>query len=272
MTTAAASPMMPAEATSSPQVSIVGLVHRFHSPRAPGARTRETVPAGYGTREQCLPFTAAASLGLAVPAPFGWGVCAAADLPPGARAFRSPIPGTSGDPRWCYVLDDVELAFRGNQFRLPDEVVARIGPAPVPGLSFFDRVDQQHLLKIHLPYSWRTPEDLAVLFLEPINRPRADGLRVVAGLVETAWYANPVNLVVEIPPPPAAVHVRAGDHLAQAVLVPTGATSPIVSVLDEGRFARAQLDAIRDWRLAHASHRNAYKRMSRPRLGGALGG
>jgi hypothetical protein len=263
---------MPAEAARSPRVSIVGLVHRFHPPRPAGARTRDTVPAGYGTREQCLPFTAAAGLGLAVAAPFSWGVCEAAALPPGARAFRSPIPGASHDPRLCYVLDDVEFGFRGNQFRLPNDVVARIGPAPAPGLSFFDRVDQQHLLKVHLPYSWRTPDDLAVLFLEPINRPRDDGLRVVAGLVETAWYANPVNLVVEIPPPPAAIHVRAGDHLAHAVLVPSGATTPMVSVLDEGRFARAQLDAIRTWRLAHARHRNAYKRGSRSRVGGALGG
>lgn len=263
--------MVPAWAAQSPRVSIVGLVRRFHAPRPPGARTRDTVPAGYGTREQCLPFTAAAALGLAIPAPFSWGMCEVAALPSGARAFRSPIRGELDDRRLCYVVDDVEFAFRGNQFRLAAEVVGRIGSAPVPGLSFFDRPDQQRLLKVHLPYSWRTPDDLAVLFLEPINRPRPDGLRIVAGLVETAWYANPVNLIVEVPPPPAAVHVKAGDQLAQAVLVPSRASTPSVKVLDEGRFARAQLDAIRAWRAAHARHRNSYKRLSRARVDGAVG-
>lgn len=267
-----ASPMVPARAAQPPRVSIVGLVSRFHAPRPPGARTRDAVPPGYGTREQCLPFTAAAALGLAIPAPFSWGVCEAAALPSRARAFRSPVRGELDDRRLCYVVDDVEFAFRGNQFRLAAEVVGRIGSAPIPGLSFFDRADQQHLLKVHLPYSWRTPDDLAVLFLSPINRPRADGLRVVAGVVETAWYANPVNLVVEIPPPPAAVHVQAGDQMAQAVLVPSRASTPSVKVLDEGRFARAQLDAIRTWRAVHARHRNAYKRLTRSGVDGAFGG
>jgi hypothetical protein len=222
------------------------------------------MPSGYGIREQCLPFVEAAACGVAIPSPFSWGVCEPSELPAGARPFRSPLPGERADQRRCYVIDDPDLSFQGNQFHLAPEVVQRIARAPVPGLSFFDRSDQQDLLKVHLPYSWRTREPFATLFLPPLNRPRDDGLRVLAGLVETAWYANPVNLVVEIPSPPAAVHIRAGDHLAHAILVTLSASRPAVEILDDRRkSARDQLDAIKAWRESHARHRNAYKRLAR---------
>jgi hypothetical protein len=167
------------------------------------------------------------------------------------------------DDRWCYVLDDDDLAFRGNQFRLSRVVRSRIGSAPVPGLSFFDRPDQQQQLKVHLPYSWRTPAGLAVLILPPINRPRDDGLLVLAGLVETAWYASPINLVVQLPRPPTAVHVRAGEQLAHAVLVSVHAAAPRVEIVTELEQADGQLDAITTWRVSHARDRSAYKRLAR---------
>jgi hypothetical protein len=260
---AATSPTAATRTATVPVVRIVGLVDRFHAPRSPGARTRDAVPGGYGTREQCLPFGAAAACGLAIPSPVSWGVCARSELPPLARAFRSPIRGDAADDRWCYVIDDDRLGFRGNQYELAAVVRDRIGSAPVPGISFFDRADQQQLLKVHLPYSWRTPEGLGLLILDPLNRPSASGLRVVAGLVETGWYANPINLVVELPPPPVAVHVRAGEQLAQAVLLPLAVSEPRVEAVTELDAALPQLDEIRSWRSAHARDRSAYKRLAR---------
>lgn len=219
-------------------------------------------------REQCLPFTSASALGLAVPAPFTWGFCEADAIPDGTRSFRSPIPPDFEEPRWFYIVDDPTLSFRGNQFHVPAEVTARIGEAPVPGLSFFDRPDQQRLVKVHLPYSWRTPDEYDTLFVEALNRPREDGLRVLAGLVETAWYANPVNLVIELPAPPAPVHVEAGTQLAQAILVPQASRRPHLEVLEAHRRAtRTQLDGVAHWRAAHAHSRSAYKRLARSGAG-----
>jgi hypothetical protein len=124
-------------------------------------------------------------------------------------------------------------------------------------------------VKVHLPYSWRTPDEYATLFLEALNRPREDGLRVLAGLVETGWYANPVNLVIELPAPPAPAHVEAGTQLAQAILVPQASRRPELEVLDalHRRAARRQLDGIADWRAAHAADRSAYKRLARSGAG-----
>ena len=261
-------PISSSDGSVAPQVRIVGLVRTFHAPGPSGARTRDEIPSGYGIAEQCLPFATAAACGLAIPSPFSWGVGNRDEIPPWARAFRSPVSGDRADPRWFYVLDDDALFFRGNRFRLMAGVATRIGQLPVPGLSFFDRVDQQNLVKVHLPYSWRTPADVATLFLPPINRPRTDGLRVLAGLVETDWYANPVNLVIEIPPSPVAVHVSAGDDLAHAVLVGARSIRPTVEVLEEHqRAARDQLDGIRSWHESHARDRSAYKRVARRRSG-----
>src|SRR5262245_14155666 len=127
--------------TQPPSVSIVGLVRAFHAPELtrpsrPPARAR-----GYGVPEHCLPFVEAAACGLAIPSPFSWGVCYPSELPIGARPFRSPIRSELPDERCYYVIDDRHLSFWGNQFHLPVSVVDRIGAAPVPGVSFFDRSD-----------------------------------------------------------------------------------------------------------------------------------
>jgi len=258
----------PGQGPTSPAVSIAGLVERFHEPHPAGARTRRRAPGGYGVREQCLPFTAASALGLAVPAPFTWGCCELGAIPDGARSFRSPVRADFHEPRWFYVVDDQRLSLRANQFHLPHEVTARIGEAPVPALSFFDRPDKQRLVKVHLPYSWRTAAEYETLFVEAVNRPRADGLRVLAGLVETAWYTNPVNLVVQLPPSPAPVHVEAGSQLAQAILVPRASRRPQLEVLaSHGGPTREQLDGVARWRQAHAADRSAYKRLARSREG-----
>ena len=259
--TSATSPTHADAGDAAPRVSIVGLVTAFHAPEQASPRTRVETPSGYGVREHCLPFVEAAACGLAIPSPFSWGVCDRSELPEGSRSFRSPVPSDLADDRCCYVIDDPHLSFRGNQFRLTDDVVRRVGRAPIPGLSFFDRSDQMDMLKIHLPYSWRTPESFATLFLPPLNRHREDALLVIAGLVETAWYANPVNLVVQIPPAPAAVHVTAGEHLAHAVLIPRSAKKPEIEIVESHRRdTRHRLDDIAAWRESLARHRNAYKR------------
>jgi hypothetical protein len=258
----ARSPTPPARGAPSPRVSIVGLVPAFHAPKPASPRTRDQIPSGYGTREHCLPFVEAAACGLAIPSPFSWGVCELSQLPVGARPFRSPVASELVDERYYYVIDHRDLSFWRNEFQLAPELVQRIGRAPVPGLSFFDRSDQQNLLKVHLPYSWQTPETSATLFLPTLNRPRDDGLTMVAGLVETAWYANPVNLVIEIPSAPITVHVKAGEHLAHAILVASSSTRPDIEIVEgHRRAARDRLDAIKAWRESHARQRNAYKRL-----------
>jgi hypothetical protein len=254
------------DAPAQDRVAVAGLVPRFLPPRPASPRTRDRPPPGYGVREQCLPFTAAAALGLAIPAPFSWGFCPPAEVPAGTRAFRSPVPG--GCPhRVFWVRDDPSLSFERNAFAVPVELQARIGPAPLPGLSFFDRADQQDLVKLHLPYVWRTAGGVGLLFTAPVNRPRADGLGVVAGLVECDWYASPVNLVLTLPST-AAVRVEAGEMIAQAI--------PISAALREvhtdevawhRREARTIFEGLRHWRDAHSRDRAAYKRLSRSRHG-----
>ena len=244
-------------------VRIVGLVPRFDEPGRASPRTRTEIPRGYGVREQCLPFTAAAALGLVIPSPFTWGWCEPGEAPDGARRFRSPVPGPSPDSRVLYVVDDPGRSFSGNQFHLTPDVVRAVGPAPVPGLSFFDRPDQQHLVKVHLPYIWRTPAGFSTLFTPPVNRLRGDGLWVLSGLVETDWYANPVNLVLELPMG-AAAHVSAGEPLAQAVVVPRTWARPTVRVEAPHRVdARRTLGAMAEWRADHSSDRSAYRRRAR---------
>lgn len=248
-------------------MAVVGLVARFLPPGPASPRTRDRPPPGYGVREQCLPFTAAAALGLAIPSPFAWGFCHPAEVPPGGRAFRSPVAGGCPE-RMFYIRDDSALGFARNAFAIPHEIQARIGPAPMPGLSFFDRADQQDQVKLHLPYVWRTAVGVNLLFLAPLNRPRPDGLTLVAGLVESDWYPNPVNLVLTLPPTPGAVHVAAGETIAQAVPVPAALReSRLDSLEPHRREALNLLDDMRGWREAHDRDRSAYKRLSRSRHG-----
>jgi hypothetical protein len=246
-------------------VAVVGLVDRFHAPAAATPRTRDQRPPGYGVHEQCLPFTAAAAAGFLVPAPFSWGCCLPAEVPEGARCFRSPVEPVEGyDERTLYVLDDRAHRFEGNQFTLSDAARRHATRAPLPGLSFFDRADQQEMVKVHLPYLWLTPDGIDLLFTAPINRPRRDGLLVLSGLVETAWYRNPVNLVVMLPEAPAAVHVVAGEPLAQAVAVSSHLRRPTLSIVeDHRRQAREALEGVAAWQAAHARDRSAYRHLAR---------
>ena len=247
------------------EVAVVGLVDRFHAPRAATPRTRDHRPPGHGVQEQCLPFSAAAAVGLLVPAPFFWGCCLIGDAPDGARCFRSPVEPADGyDERTLYVLDDRAHRFEGNQFSLSDAARRHATRAPLPGLSFFDRPDQQEMVKVHLPYLWLTPDGIDLLFTPPINRPRADGLFLLSGLVETSWYRNPVNLVLTLPPAPAAVHVAAGEVLAQALAVSSPLRRPSLTVVDDHRRqARQALAGVAEWQAAHARDRSAYRHLAR---------
>jgi hypothetical protein len=250
------------------RVGVVPLASRIRAPVPASARTRARPPAGYGVAEQCLPFTAAAALGFTIPAPFAWGYCNPADVPAGARRFRSPVAGGC-QRRVFYVLDDPDYGFAGNQYTAAREVRQRAGPAPLPGLSFFERTDQQDCVKLHLPYIWRTAPGVALLFLAPLNRPRGDGLALLAGLVETDWYADAVNLVLQLPAAPErAVHVAAGSPVAQAVPVAAELRRASLEQLPlHKRAARGLLDAVRTWRDAKERDRAAYKRQARSQQG-----
>lgn len=253
-------------------VTIVPLVPTTFLPQPASAHTRVTIPSGYGVQEQCLPFTAASALGFLIPSPIGFGLCAPVELPPGCRAFRSPLdrPAAAGhfaDPRVFYVVDNPDSRFRGNAYEF--EGIPADGRRPVavpePGLSFFDRPDQQDLFKLHLPYIWRTPESVDTLFLPLLNRP-ANGLDVQSGLVETDWYASPVNLVLG--KPKGSIHIRAGDLVAQAILVARGLRRPSVDVAPaHARLSRDARKGLADWDAQHAKDRNAYKRLARSRHG-----
>ena len=253
-------------------VTLVPLVPNVRLPRVASARTRATVPSGYGVREQCLPFTAASALGVLIPAPIRFGLCPPGELPLGCRAFRSPLEqqkpsGGFADPRLFYVFDDPDCGFSGNAYQLTGD------PRPAscsserlePGLSFFDRKDQQNLFKLHLPYIWRTPTGLDSLFLPPLNRS-AHGFGVACGLVETEWYANPVNLILG--KPPGSVHVAAGDPIAQVITVPRSLRRCTLEVAaPNSQFYNEALTALAEWDRQLAEDRSSYKRLARSRHG-----
>lgn len=252
---------------SNNRVAVTPLVTRFRPPTAAGPRTRSTVPKGYGIREQCLPFTAAAALGLSVPSPFSWGFCSRADVPKNGRAFRSPVAGGCVE-RCFYIVDDPAYDFEGNQFNVPPEIRKRIGPGPIPGLSFFERSDQQDKIKLHLPYIWRTSPGVNLLFAPPFNRARTDGLQLLTGLVECDWYCDAVNMVMVLPDMPMSIHVAAGDILAQAVPIGRLSRQPDFTVLQpHQRAARDMIDGLGDWRLQHCKDRAAYKRLVKSQSG-----
>jgi hypothetical protein len=244
-------------------VGILALVPNAHLPKPAPARTRDEVPAGYGTQEQCLPFTVAAALGFLIPSPISFGFCLPEQMPPGARAFRSPLEcarpdGTYAENRMFYVKDDPNCAFVGNAYRMELE------GSPwwyEPGISFFDRRDQVDLFKVHLPYIWRTPADIEMLLLSPINRDHG-GLTAYFAVVETQWYANPVNLVFRRPH--GAAHIAAGDAIAQTVFVPRYCRRPTLQVIGPDTQAAVEMmHALRQWQACKAEDRSAYKRLSR---------
>lgn len=211
------------------EVDIFALASNVRLPQRASARTRDEVPPGYGTQEQCLPFAAAAALGLLIPSPITFGLCLPEQMPSGARPFRSPMDyarpdGTYDEQRFYYVKDDPGCSFVGNAY-----AVDRLStPWYEPGISFFDRQDQVDLFKVHLPYIWRTPPDIHTPFLSPINRHCSE-LTLYYGMVETEWYANPVNLMFR--KPPGMVHIAAGDPIAQAVFVPRHLRRPALNIV-----------------------------------------
>ncbi|HKA46293.1 MAG TPA: hypothetical protein VKF40_30150 [Burkholderiales bacterium] len=252
-------------------LTIVALVPNASLPRAASARTRTHIPPGYGAQEQCLPFTAASALGVIVPSPIRFGLCAPEELPQGCGAFRSPLDGPGADGRYAdarvfYVFDDPDCRFVGNAYEFTGVPPGSIASAVrEPGLSFFDREDQQHLFKLHLPYIWRTPDAVDTLFLPLLNR-QAPGFAVQCGLVETDWYASPVNLVLG--KGPGSIHVRAGDAVAQAILISRNLRRPALDVAPEhARISRDARKGLAEWDRRHAADRSAYKVLARSRHG-----
>lgn len=244
-------------------IEIIGLVQKFHPPVPASPRTRDKVPAGYGTREQCRPFVAAAGIGLTIPSPISWGYCKPADVPQHARSFQSPVNGGCLD-RVFYVQDDPAFGFVRNQFAVPAKIEKIAGRLVLPGLSFFDREDQQTLVKVHLPYIFRTINDAGLLFVPPVNRKSSNGLVMMSGLVESGWYPDAVNLAFELPPYPDSVHVAAGDPLAQVLSVNMAAASTDVKLLEpHRRKVRDTLESLVEWRQQHEADRSAYKKIAK---------
>lgn len=245
-------------------IQIVPLVPNVELPRPASARTREHVPPGYGVREQCLPFTAASGLGFLIPSPIRFGHCPHNEVPEGCRAFRSPIVQPEGESGWVfYVADNPGCRFAGNAYSLTD--IPRQGTVLEPGISFFDREDQQDLFKLHLPYIWRTPQNIDTLFQPLLNRA-GQSLEVQSGLVETDWYANPVNLILRKPAVP--VHYRQGQEVAHAILISRNLRRPSLEVTaSHSRLARDTREALSTWYEQHAQDRSAYKVLARSRHG-----
>jgi hypothetical protein len=99
------------------------------------------------------------------------------------------------------------------------------------------------------------------LFLPLLNRP-APKLEVKCGLVETDWYASPVNLALAIPPGP--LHVGAGELVAQAIFIPRALRRPGLDVAAEhARSSRDARKALAVWDRQHAEDRSIYKVLAR---------
>jgi len=192
------------------------------------------------------------------------------ELPSGCRAFRSPIekPDAQGrftDPRVFYVFDNHECRFEGNAYELASSASSgRPSSGVEPGISFFDREDQQHLFKLHLPYVWRTPDSIDTLFAPLVNRRNVFGVQ--SGLVETDWYPSPVNLILG--KPGGSVHVQIGEPLAQAIFIPRNLRRPELEIAaDHSRASRDGRRRLAEWDQQHAADRSAYKRLARSRHG-----
>lgn len=257
------------------EVQIFPLVPDVALPAPAQATTRRHIPAGYGVQEHCLPFTAANALGFLIQSPITFGLCPPGEIPPGGHAFRSPlVPNieTSADGRLFYVLDDPRCRFVKNAFTFdPLEINDQRGKRqfnPVqPGLSFFDREDQQDLFKLHLPYIWRTPTEVDALFLPAINR-QTQQLIMLSGLVETDWYANPVNLIFRQPPRGVSIHIKTGDTVAQVIFLARAQRRPTLKVLPtHARLARDLRATLVDWYQLHARDRSVYKKLARSQHG-----
>jgi hypothetical protein len=247
------------------EVSFLPLVPHAVLPVAAPAGIRSPVPPGYGVQEQCLPFTAATALGLLIRSPITFGCCPSSEVPPDAHRFRSPLDrslsSASSSPTVFYVKDDPACAFANNAFAFEVR-----GENRVPGVSFFDRDDQQDLFKVHLPYVCRTSQGIDALFLAPINRQAP--FAVLGGLVETDWYASPVNLILRKPSGTRGVHVGKGEPLAQLVFIDRTHRRPEVKVIAEhARQSRDLKAAMQEFDRHHREDRNVYKRLVRTQHG-----
>jgi hypothetical protein len=179
---------------------------------------------------------------------------------------QADAAGHFADARLFYVFDDPDCGFSGNAYELvADARESCRFRGREPGISFFDRKDQRNLFKLHLPYIWRTPPGLDCLFLPPLNRS-ALGFGVACGLVETDWYASPVNLVLG--KPPGSVHIAAGDTLAQAILVPRDLRRSTLDVAEiPSQTYEDALTGLAGWDRQLAENRSAYKMLARCRHG-----
>ena len=251
---------------SDPVVTIIPLVPNLTLPFPASPRTRSEIPEGYGVQEQCLPFTAASGLGFLIPAPISFGLCNGEEAPAGCRTFRSPIEppiaaGGQRDRRVFYVFDNAESLFRGNAYQLEGIPDKNSTPLVEAGISFFDRPDQQHLFKLHLPYVWRTEAEVDTLFLPLINRA-GKGAEVQCGLVETDWYASSVNLILAKPAGP--LHIRMGDPVAHAVLIPRHLRRAGITVAPlHSRLNRETRKELAEWDRNHRKDRSLYKSLAR---------
>jgi hypothetical protein len=252
------------------EIEVHALVPDPVLPVRASASTRAVVPKGYGVQEQCLPFTAAASTGLLLRSPFSFGCCAPDAVPAHARAFTPPFRSRAQQrSQVFYVEDRPSSRFSANAFAA--EPIPYLDPAGQqhlhsavhPGLSFFDRADQQHLFKLHLPYVLRTPDGIDSLFMAPINR--AAPLQIVTALVETDWYAHPVNLVAHLPND-SSVHISAGDVVAQVTFMHRTTRRAEISAPPPARRQALQHDLLR-WYIHKSADRSAYKKLARSRHG-----
>jgi hypothetical protein len=246
-----------------PDIQIIPFVPNLELPRRASPRTRTDVPQGYGVQEHCLPFTAASGLGFIIPSPIRFGHCPLNDVPEGCRAFRSPLPVSGLQADWCfYVQDNPGRNFSGNAYKFGD---SPSGPILEPGISFFDREDQQDMFKLHLPYVWRTAPEVDTLFVPLLNRA-SQGIEVQSGLVETDWYSNPVNMIVRKPPDP--IHFLEGEEIAHAILISRPQRNPELEVAaDHSRLAREVRKSYLEWHAQHARNRRAYKVLARSQHG-----
>ena len=253
-------------------VAIVPLIPNTILPEPASARTRASIPPGYGVQEECLPFTAASALGFIIRSPIRFGLCPLTEVPEGGHPFRSPldrpaVDGRLADPRFFYVVDNPKCRFSGNAYEFDDVPAggSRLATIREPGVSFFDRQDQEDLFKLHLPYIWRTPESIDTLFVPLLNRS-AHGLDVLCGLVETDWYPSPVNMILR--KPLGAVHVQAGDLLAHAIFIPRELRRPTLKVAQwHTRLSRDARKGLAEWDKRHHENRSAYKVLARSRHG-----
>ena len=264
--------------TENLEVSVLPLVSNavLPVPASPATRKPEQIPSGYGAREQCLPFTAAAALGFLIRSPITFGLSLPDAVPTGAHKFRSPLDKKGDtdhyqDRRVFYVVDDAECSFGQNAFQFAEVPMRQMGKKvtinPVqPGISFFDRPEQGDLFKLHLPYTLQTPPGVDALFLPALNR-QFEGFSILSGLVETDWYSNPVNLVLG-KPPKANVHIAKGDSVAQLIFIARQHRRPTLTELkSHARKARDLRKDLGAWYEQHAQDKSIYKKLARSRHG-----